>query len=103
MDVYHPIGPTDADPSICAVLTIILFTTVGILANYLFFKLLFIVGSALPSIVFALINWSRHSLSVVWNSNVLCALVLLVIAATLICSVTPRAISARTPSRRKLG
>ena len=82
MDVYHPIGPTDADPSICAVLTIILFTTVGILANYLFFKLLFIVGSALPSIVFALINWSRHSLSVVWNSNVLCALVLLVIAAT---------------------
>lgn len=94
MDVYHPIGPTDADPSICAVLTIILFTTVGILANYLFFKLLFIVGSALPSIVFALINWPRHSLSVVWNSNVLCALVLLVIAATFNAMMFRRTLSA---------
>jgi hypothetical protein len=103
MDVYHPIGPTDADPSLCAVLAIILFITVGILSNYLFLKLLFIVGSALKPLIFTFINWSRHSLSVVWNSNVLCALVLLVIAATLICSVTPRAISARTPSRRKLG
>ena len=82
MDVYHLIGPTDADPSLCAVLAIILFITVGILSNYLFLKFLFNVGSALKPLIFTFINWSRHSLSVVWNSNVLCALVLLVIAAT---------------------